>query len=55
MRQLDFSIDLILPAATMTLGSTQSLAEISTKNILGDKGRPARKTGKLAAISELIV
>jgi hypothetical protein len=34
----------------MTLGSTQPLAEISTRNIPGGKGRPARKADNLTAI-----
>jgi hypothetical protein len=37
---------------TMTLGSTQSLAEMSTRNLPGDKGPPARKAGNLTAICE---
>jgi hypothetical protein len=37
MRSVDFSIDLILPAATMALGSTQPLTEMSTRNLLGVK------------------
>jgi hypothetical protein len=32
---LDFSIDLILPAATKALGSTQPLTEMSTRNLPG--------------------
>jgi hypothetical protein len=39
---------------TMTLGSTQPLTEMSTRNILGTKGWPARKTDNLAAICEPI-
>jgi hypothetical protein len=42
MRSLDFSIDLILPAALCPLGPTQSLTEISTSNLPGFKGWPAR-------------
>jgi hypothetical protein len=37
---------------TMTLGSTQPLTEMSTKNLLGGKKRPARKADNLAAIYE---
>jgi hypothetical protein len=37
------------------LGSTQPLAETSTKNLPGCKGRPSRKTGNLTAIYEPIV
>jgi hypothetical protein len=51
MLLLDFSIDLILPAA-LGLGSTQPLTEMSTRNLLGGKGRPAREADKLTAVSE---
>jgi hypothetical protein len=37
---------------TMALGSTQPLTEMSTRNIPGGKGRPARKADNLAAICE---
>jgi hypothetical protein len=40
---------------TMALGSTQPLTEMSTRNLLGGKGRPARGTDNLTAICELIV
>jgi hypothetical protein len=39
----------------MTLGSTQPLKEMSTRNFLGGKGLPARKADNLTAISEPIV
>jgi hypothetical protein len=39
----------------MTLGSTQPLTEISTRNLFGDKERPARKADNLTAIHEQIV
>jgi hypothetical protein len=39
---------------TMALGSTQPLTEMSTRNILGGKGRPAPKADNLAAIYEPI-
>jgi hypothetical protein len=39
----------------MALGSTQSLAEMSTTNLPEGKGRPARKTDNLTAICEPIV
>jgi hypothetical protein len=39
----------------MALGSTQSLTEVSTRNLPGDKGRPARKAKNLTAICEPIV
>jgi hypothetical protein len=40
---------------TMTLGSTQSLTEKSTRNLPGGKGRPARKADNFTAICESIV
>jgi hypothetical protein len=49
LRSLDFSIDLILPAA---LWSSQPLTEMSTRNIPGGEGRPARKADNLTAICE---
>jgi hypothetical protein len=39
----------------MALGSTQSLTEMSTRNLHGGKGRPARKADNLIAICESIV
>jgi hypothetical protein len=36
----------------MALGSTQPLTEISTRNLPGDKKRPARGADNLAAIYE---
>jgi hypothetical protein len=39
----------------MSLGSIQPLTEMSTGNIPGDRGRPARKADNLAAIFEPIV
>jgi hypothetical protein len=39
---------------TMALGSTQPLTEMSTKNLLGGKGRPAHKADNLTAICEPI-
>jgi hypothetical protein len=39
----------------MTLGSTQSLTEISTKNLPGGKRRPARKADNFTVICEPIV
>jgi hypothetical protein len=39
----------------MALGSTQPLTEMSTRNLPGGKGRPARKVGNLTAICEPIV
>jgi hypothetical protein len=37
---------------TMALGSTQLLTEMSTRNLPGGKGRPARKADNLTAICE---
>jgi hypothetical protein len=37
---------------TMTLGSTQPLTEMSTRNLPGGKKRPARRADNLAAIYE---
>jgi hypothetical protein len=39
----------------MTLESTQPLTEMSTRNLLGGKGRPARKADNLTPICEPIV
>jgi hypothetical protein len=39
----------------MTLGATQPLVEVSTKNLPGDKGQPARRADNLTAICEAIV
>jgi hypothetical protein len=36
----------------MTLGSTQALTEISTRNLPEGKGRPARKADNRTAICE---
>jgi hypothetical protein len=40
---------------SMALGSTQPLAQMSTRNLAGAEGRPARKADNLTAICELIV
>jgi hypothetical protein len=40
---------------TMALGSTQPLTEMSTRNLPGGKGRPAREADNLIAICEPIV
>jgi hypothetical protein len=40
---------------TMILGSTQPLTEMSTRNLPGGKGRPARKADNFAAVCEPIV
>jgi hypothetical protein len=39
----------------MALEWTQPLTEMNTRNILGGKGQPARKTDNLTAICEPIV
>jgi hypothetical protein len=39
----------------MALGSTQLLTEMSTRNLPGGKGQPARKAENLAANCEPIV
>jgi hypothetical protein len=38
----------------MSLGSTQPLTEMSTRNLSGDKARPERKADDLTAICEPI-
>jgi hypothetical protein len=40
---------------TMALGSTQTVTEMSTRNLPCGKWRPARKAGNLAAICEAII
>jgi hypothetical protein len=40
---------------TITLGSTQTLTEMNTRNLLGGKGRPARKADNLNTICETLV
>jgi hypothetical protein len=42
-------------SCTMALGSTQPLTEMSTRNIPGGEGRPARIADNLTAICEPIV
>jgi hypothetical protein len=39
----------------MSLGSTQPLTEMRTRNLPGGKGRPARSADNLAAICESVV
>jgi hypothetical protein len=39
----------------MALGSTQPLTEMSTRNLPGSKGQPARKGNNFTAIYEPIV
>jgi hypothetical protein len=53
--EVDF-FNLFNPSSrTMALGSTQPLTEMSTRNILGGEGRPARKADNFTAICEPIV
>jgi hypothetical protein len=40
---------------TLAVGSTQPLREMSTRNLPGGKGPPARKADSLTAICEPIV
>jgi hypothetical protein len=48
-----FSIDVILPAANMALGSTQPLTEMSTRKLSGGgKGLLERIADNLTAICE---
>jgi hypothetical protein len=54
-RSLEFSIDLILPAAVWPRGSTQPLTEMSIRNRPGGKGRPVSRADNLTATCELIV
>jgi hypothetical protein len=53
MRSLD--LQLTYSFETMTLGSTQPLTKIITRNLPRGKGRPARKFDNLAAICVPIV
>jgi hypothetical protein len=38
----------------MALGSTQPLTEVSTRNLPGGKGRPARKADNFTAVSDCL-
>jgi hypothetical protein len=52
MSSLDF-FNLPNPSSrTMALGLTKPLTEMSTRNLPGGKGRPARKVDSLTAICE---
>jgi hypothetical protein len=55
MKSLNFYQFTYPSRRTMTLGSIQPLAETSTRNLPGGKGRPARKADNLNAICESIV
>jgi hypothetical protein len=39
----------------MAVGSTQSITEMSTRNLPGGKGQPARKADNLTTVCEPIV
>ncbi|PNF37555.1 hypothetical protein B7P43_G13799 [Cryptotermes secundus] len=53
MRPLDYSIYLNLPAALWSWGRLNALTEMSTRNVLGGKGRPARKAGNLTGLENV--
>jgi hypothetical protein len=51
--EMDFFFNLPNPSSrTMALGSSQPLTEMSTGNLPGGKGRPARRADNLDAICE---
>jgi hypothetical protein len=51
--KVDSFLNLPNPSSrTMALGSTQPLTEMSTRNLPGNKKRPARRADNLAAICE---
>jgi hypothetical protein len=52
IRSLYFSVVLILPDATMTLGTTQPLTEMSTRYLSRCKEWLEHKTDNLTAICE---
>jgi len=47
MESLDFFIDIILPAAVWSLGLTQPLTEMSTRNVSWGWRRPVRRVDNL--------
>jgi hypothetical protein len=55
IKSLDFLMYLILPAALCPWESTQSVTEMSTRNLPGGKEWPTGKADNLTAISEPIV
>jgi hypothetical protein len=54
MRSLDFFSGPHPSSRTKALGSTEPLAEMSTRNLPGCKGQPARKADTFTAFCELI-
>jgi hypothetical protein len=46
------NVVLIYKPVSMSLGSTQPLTEMSTRNLPGGKGRPAHKADNITAIYE---
>jgi hypothetical protein len=52
MRSLDFFNLHNISSRIIALGSTQPVREMSTRNLPGCKGRPARKADNLPAICE---
>jgi hypothetical protein len=55
MKSFDFSINRNPSSRTMTLGLTEPLTEMSTRDLPEGKGRPERKADNLIAICDLIV
>jgi hypothetical protein len=55
MRSLGFFNSPNPSSRTIALGSTQSVTEMSTRNLPGGKGRPARKADNLTAICKPII
>jgi hypothetical protein len=56
MKLLDFSINLILPAALVVLGSTEHLTKMNTLILSGGKWcHVAREIHKVSAIGQLVV